>query len=172
MNRSETNRLKTEPPLAPRSLAKLILSFLSVFIVAMVGQIATLRSLNEWYVDLVKPGFTPPNAIFPLAWSLLYALMAMSFWRILRIPAGTTGRAAAIGLFLFQLALNAAWSWAFFGWRSPGAGLIVIAALDLAVALTLIRFYRLDRSAGLALVPYLAWILFATVLNASILALN
>lgn len=167
---SSANRPRS--PVSITAMLQLVIAVGLVFGVSMLGQLATLRSINDWYVDLVKPDFSPPNVVFPLVWSLLYALMALAFWRILRIFPEVSGRKSAIFIFLIQLALNLAWSWAFFGLKSPVAGLIVILALDIAVAATLDRFWRLDRLAGVMLAPYLLWIAFATMLNGAILALN
>lgn len=157
-------------PLASwRSLA---LAIVLVAAASALGQIATAPALTTWYPALLKPAFTPPNWLFPVAWTALYALMAFAFWRIRRLPAATEGRSVAVALFCGQLALNASWSWAFFGARNPAAGLAVILVLDVLVAATALRFWRLDRAASLALVPYLGWILFATALNGAIVWLN
>ena len=160
------------PASQPKSWRYLALAVTMVAAASILGQIATGPALKAWYPSLVKPAFTPPNWLFPVAWTTLYALMAYAFWRILRLPAATAGRSAAIALFSAQLALNALWSWAFFGARSPFAGLVVILALDLAVAITILRFWRLDRPAAAVLLPYLGWIVFATALNGAIVLLN
>ena len=115
-----------------------------------------------------KPAFTPPNWVFPVAWPLLYALMAVSLWRLWdRAPSGRE-RDVAIRLFLLQLALNFIWSPVFFAFHAVWGGLLVILALLLAVAATVRAAWRADRLAGALLVPYLAWICFATALNGAI----
>jgi tryptophan-rich sensory protein len=98
--------------------------------------------------------------------------MAVSFWRILRARPEAGPKGMAIGVFLAQLGLNVAWSWAFFGQRSPLMGLVVIGLLLLAIALNIRVFAKIDRAAGWALYPYLAWVGFATLLNAAIVFLN
>jgi tryptophan-rich sensory protein len=149
-----------------------LLAALPVVAAAAIGNRATLPAIPEWYAGLVKPSFNPPNGVFGPVWTLLYLAMILAFARVLRRPAATPGRNTAIGLFLAQLVLNAAWSVVFFGLRSPGAAIGVVLALDLAVVATIRAFGRLDRPAAFWLVPYLAWIAFATVLNVAVWHLN
>lgn len=143
-----------------------------VFAAATIGNLATMPAIPTWYAGLVKPSFNPPNWLFGPVWGLLYAMMAVAFWRILRLPAPTPGRSAAILVFLVQMALNALWSVAFFGAQSPPLGFAVIALLWLAIAATIALFARLDRVAAGLLVPYLAWVSFAALLNGAIWRLN
>ncbi len=161
-----------EPALTFPSLVKLALAVAVVVAVSVLGQLGTMRGLAGWYPALVKPGFTPPNWVFPVAWSALFALMAWAFWRVLRLPAATPGRSTAIALFASQLVLNVAWSWAFFGFRTPIAGLAVILALEIAIIATIRAFLRLDRPAAMMLWPYAGWVAYASVLNAAIVWLN
>jgi benzodiazapine receptor len=137
--------------------------------VAFVGSSVTLPKIPTWYAGLAKPWFTPPNAVFGPAWTILYVMMAVAAWRI---GTGTSARTRATALFILQLAFNAIWSPLFFGMEAPKLALAVIVALLIALAATLIAFWRIDRLAGLLLVPYLAWICYATALNAAIVALN
>jgi tryptophan-rich sensory protein len=142
-----------------------------VFFDSLIGQLATFPNLVPWYDSLTKPGFNPPTAVFGPAWTLLYALMALAFWRILILP-DQKGRKLAIGLFLAQLALNVVWAWAFFGAHSPLLGLIDIVPQFALIAATLVLFWRLDRLAGLCLLPLLLWVGFAAALNFEIWRLN
>ena len=142
-----------------------------VFLDSLLGQLATFPKLVPWYASLAKPGFNPPNAIFGPVWTLLYALMALAFWRILVLPE-QKGRKAAIGLFLAQLALNVLWSFAFFAAESPMLGLVDIVPQDVLVGATLVLFWRLDRFAGLCLLPLFLWVGFAGALNFEIWRLN
>jgi tryptophan-rich sensory protein len=160
------------PALSPRGLLLLVLAMLPPLAASVLGQIFTAVGLVGWYRTLHKPFFTPPDLVFPLVWTFLYALMAVSFWRILRAKPEAGPKGAAIGFFFVQLALNVAWSWAFFGQRSPLLGLVVIGALLVAIALNIRAFTKIDRAAGWALYPYLAWVGFATLLNAAIFFLN
>jgi benzodiazapine receptor len=137
--------------------------------VAFVGSFVTLPKIPTWYAGLAKPWFTPPNAVFGPAWTILYVMMAVAAWRI---GTGSPTRVRAIALFVVQLAFNAIWSPVFFGLEAPKLGLAVIVALLVSLAATLIAFWRIDRLAGLLLVPYLVWICYATALNTAIVALN
>ena len=141
-------------------------------VVAVSASLVTQPNIPTWYATLQKPGFTPPNWAFPVAWTLLYAMMAYALWRILSLPKTQPGRTGAIVAFFVQLALNGLWSFAFFGGQSPLAGLVVIAALIVAILATIRAFWRLDRTAALLLVPYLAWVSYATLLNGTIWRLN
>lgn len=140
--------------------------------VAAVGSMATTPAIPGWYRDLAKPGFTPPEAVFPVAWTVLYLMMAAALFRLWdRAPRGPE-RARALWLFGAQLALNAVWSPVFFGLRAPVAGLVVILALLVVLVLAVRAAFRADRAAGWLLVPYLAWICYASLLNAAIVRLN
>lgn len=138
-----------------------------VAIAFFLGNLATIPNLG-WYETLAKPSFNPPNWLFGPAWTVLYLLMAYAFYRVLRQPDYVPDRRGAIRAFLVQIGLNAAWSFAFFAAHSPAAGLVVILALLVAVAVTGWRFHAVDRRAGLCFVPYVVWVAFATTLNLSI----
>lgn len=142
-----------------------------VALVAVSASLVTRPNIPTWYAGLAKPAFTPPYWLFPVAWTLLYAMMAFAVWRILSLPRDRPGRSAAVAAFFAQLALNGLWSFAFFGAHSPLAGLAVILAL-VAILATMRLFWRLDRTAALLLAPYLAWVAYATVLNGAIWRLN
>ena len=143
-----------------------------VLAAALAGSAVTMPAIPTWYAGLAKPWFTPPNWLFGPAWTLLYALMAYAFWRILTLDRPADDKRAAILAFLVQIALNALWSFAFFGARAPGAGLVVIAALWVAITATIVAFARLDRVAAWLLAPYLAWTTFASALNIGVYVLN
>jgi benzodiazapine receptor len=153
-------------------LPRFLVSVLPVVLVAVSASLVTQPNIPTWYAGLQKPGFTPPNWAFPVAWTLLYAMMAYALWRILSLPKDRPGRSAAITLFFVQLALNGLWSFAFFGGQSPLAGLIVIAALIAAIVATIRAFRKLDRTAAFLLVPYLAWVAYAALLNGTIWRMN
>lgn len=136
--------------------------------VAAVGGAVTAPEIPTWYATLPKPSFTPPNAVFPVAWTLLYFLMGISLWRLWdRAPDGPDRR-WAIALFLVQLALNFAWSPVFFALHAVWVALSIIAAMILVLAAMLRFAFRADALAAWLLVPYLAWLCFASLLNASI----
>ena len=160
------------PALSLRGLGLLFVAILPSMVASVLGSLMTTPALVSWYPSLNKPFFTPPNLAFPLVWTFLFALMAISFWRILRAKpeAGPKGR--ALLAFLVQMALNIGWSYAFFASRSPMAGMVVISLLFVAIAWTIREFRGIDRPSGLALYPYLAWVGFAALLNGAIAAMN
>ena len=141
---------------------------LAGFLSAQVGGAA---DTNVWYDELIKPSINPPTLAFKLVWTLLYAMMGLAF-ALVCSAWGARGRMAAIVAFIVQLALNLAWSPLFFGAHQITAALVLILVLDLAVAVTIVLFWRIRTVAGLLLVPYLAWILFASVLTWEFLQLN
>ena len=143
----------------------------AVVAASVLGQLATFPNLAPWYAGLIKPSFNPPNWVFGPAWTTLYLLMAFAAWRVMRLPP-TPARRNALILFWAQLAFNVAWSWMFFAAHSPLLGLInIVPQLALVVA-TCVAFARLDRLAGLALVPLCAWVGYANTLNAAVWWLN
>jgi translocator protein len=154
-----------------RSGFALLACFALAFGAARLGSVLTTPSL-DWYETLAKPWFTPPNWAFPVAWTLLFALMAISLfmaWRVLGLRMRVH---RALLAFAVQLALNIAWSWAFFASRDPGLGVVVILGLILAIGWTMRKFSRLSRGAALLLVPYLVWVGYAALLNIAIWRLN
>jgi len=140
--------------------------------VGAVGSLATTPKIPTWYAGLAKPAWTPPDAVFPIAWTTLYVLMAVALWRLWQLHTPSPERRRAILLWFLQLALNAIWSPVFFGMEAPGAALVVVIALWLAIAAAIWASARIDRMAAWLLAPYLAWVSYATALNAAIVALN
>jgi tryptophan-rich sensory protein len=136
-----------------------------------VGSYATLPEIPTWYATLAKPSFNPPNWIFGPVWTTLYILMALAAWLVWR-TAGWPGAAGALGLFLFQLALNLAWSFIFFAWHRLGLALVEVLVLLAAIVATALAFRRHSRLAALLLIPYICWVTFASLLNAMIWRLN
>lgn len=126
---------------------------------------------DEWYRGLKKPAWNPPNWLFGPVWTLLYLLMAIAAWLVWR-EHGVLAAAPALAFFVLQLVLNAAWSWLFFGRHAIAGALVDILILWVTILITLVLFWRLVPAAGALLLPYLAWVSFATILNATILALN
>ena len=157
-------------PLSP--LPRLALAVLPVAAASLTGALITAPNIPTWYAGLAKPAFAPPNWLFAPAWTTLYAMMALAFWRILSLVPGTLGRAGAIAAFLVQLALNAAWTPVFFGLHSPRGGLAVIGILLVTILVAIRRVWPLDRTAAGLLVPYAAWVAFATALTAEVARLN
>lgn len=139
--------------------------------VGILSGLATAGSLQTWYVDLVKPSFNPPSWVFGPVWTTLYLLMGIALARLWRCP-DTSSRHRAIGFFLIQLVLNGLWSLVFFGAHAPGAALGVLIALIVSLMACMGFAWRTDRGATALLVPYLAWVSFAGVLNAALWQLN
>jgi benzodiazapine receptor len=158
-------------PTRVRPISAALLSTLPVIVAAVAGSLITAPNIAGWYAGLAKPSFNPPNWIFGPVWSALYLAMAYAFYRVVTTTDVRLRRTAVVA-FLVQIALNGAWSFAFFGAHNPMLGLAVVLALWSAVLGTLLLFWRIDRTAGWLLVPYLAWVSFATVLNAAIVRLN
>lgn len=126
---------------------------------------------GDWYANLRKPAFNPPGWVFGPVWTLLYVMMGASAWLVWR-RTGFKHAGTALGLFILQLILNAIWTPLFFGLKSPGASLVVIVGLWVAILATALAFKNRSRLAALLLLPYLVWVSFATVLNASLWYLN
>jgi tryptophan-rich sensory protein len=135
------------------------------------GAIASRRGIRVWYRFLRKPPFQPPPQAFAPVWTALYALMAYSAWRVSEAP-DSNARRRALGLWWTQLALNAAWSPLFFGLRRPRLALADLALLLAAIGGYTAAARRVDRTAAAAMTPYLAWTLFAGVLNEEIVRRN
>lgn len=140
------------------------------YLIAAVGAWSTATSVHTWYATLSKPSFTPPNWVFGPAWTLLYALIALAGWRVWRRD-GFADR-PAWRAYALQLLLNLAWSALFFALRRPAWALADILLLLSAIAVNAALFWRRDAWAGVLLLPYLAWVGFATTLNAAIVTLN
>lgn len=136
-----------------------------VFITSLAG--AFFRP-GQWYKDLAKPSWTPPDWLFPVAWGLLYVAMAYAAWRVWDLA----GLGPAVAVWCVQLVFNAGWSAVFFGLRRPGFALIELSGLWWSVAATLYLFAQIDLIAALLIAPYLAWVSFAGLLNAEIVRLR
>lgn len=133
----------------------------------IAGTVFTMQAIPEWYAFLNKPSFSPPNWLFGPVWTLLYFMMGTAAWMVWRRQG-----VGALKVFWLQLALNAAWTPLFFGLQNPLAGLVCIALMWLAIVWTIVGFWRVSRPAALLLLPYLAWVSFATALNYAIWTLN
>lgn len=135
-----------------------------------VGALATTPNIGGWYADLVRPSWTPPSWVFGPVWTVLYLMMAVSVWLVWRRRDRNVSRPLA--LFAVQLTLNVGWSWLFFGLHAPLVALIEIVILWIAIAATIVSFWRYSRPAAILLIPYLAWLTYATTLNFGFWQLN
>jgi tryptophan-rich sensory protein len=155
-----------------KDILKLIASIVICYLAARIAAVSTSTSIQTWYVTLNKPFFTPPNWLFAPVWLTFYTLLGISLFLIWRQGFHNPQVKIAVVIFGVQLILNTFWSIAFFGLQSPLAGLIVIIFLWIAIAMTIIKFLPLSKSAGLVLIPYILWVSFAAALNAAIVMLN
>lgn len=156
-----------------RTLARwLLLCVPGVLILGTLsGWASGSASDDPWFAALAKPAIYPPGATFGIVWPILYVMMG---WALALVAAtyGSPHRRAALWAFAVQLVLNLAWSPTFFAAHRIGAAQAILLALDVALIATIVLFFRVRRAAGLLLLPYLAWALFATLLNWQFLQLN
>jgi tryptophan-rich sensory protein len=138
------------------------------FAVAATG---ALFPIDQWFDELSRPSWAPPNYVFGPVWTVLYLCMAVSAWLVWRQD-GLQHATLPLTMFLVQLALNAAWSWLFFGLHRIDWAMLDIVLLLVAIVLTMVLFARRNRVASALLVPYLLWVTFATALNFAYLRLN
>ena len=133
------------------------------FAAAATGAVAT-SSAGSFYEQLTRPGWAPPAALFGPVWTVLYFLMGIAAWLVWR-ERGFAGARVALSLFFVQLALNGLWSWLFFNWQRGAWALGEVLLLWVVIFATLVAFWRVRPLAGMLLVPYLAWVSFATALT-------
>lgn len=155
-------------PTVRAGLPALLLSVAVCYLAAAIGAVASVEA-RSFYAELTRPAWAPPGWVFGPVWSVLYTLMAVSLWRLLRV--GLAARRARV-LFGAQLAVNALWSWTFFAWRDGALALGTVVVLLALVAATAWHAGRHDRLAGALLWPYLAWVGFATALTGAVWRLN
>jgi translocator protein len=174
---------------------KLILSILICEIAGVIGSFFTTPAIQGWYYFLNKPSFSPPNWLFAPVWTILFLLMGVSLYLVwsknfaANIPAdandkkiwnpiskklwfGSWREENAVLIFTLQLILNILWSVIFFGLQSPGFAFVEILMLWIAILYAIVNFYRISKTAAYLLIPYLAWVSFAALLNFSIWQLN
>jgi tryptophan-rich sensory protein len=138
----------------------------------VIGSVFTAPNVPTWYATLTKPSFNPPDWVFAPVWIFLFFLMGVSLFLVIR--GGIKGRDVKIAVWLFavQLVLNVLWTLIFFGLKMPFLAFIEIILLWVAILFTIIRFFPISKPAGYLLIPYIAWVSFAAVLNLSISILN
>jgi tryptophan-rich sensory protein len=158
-----------EPPGISKQVLVLAGFLAASFLVAALGSLATFDNVNGWYATADKAPWSPPNWIFGPVWTFLYTAIAVSAWLVWRKQAPGTPR--ALKIYGIQLALNLAWTPVFFGLYPAIGGaalwlaLAIIVALIAAVAVTVLSFGPISRTAGLLLLPYVSWLVFAATLN-------
>jgi translocator protein len=149
----------------------IIPAILAPLIVGFLGSLLTTPAIDGWYKIINKPSFNPPNWIFSPVWTLLFILMGISLFLILKKPKSHY-RKKAIIVFSLQLALNLFWSFLFFFLKSPNLAFLEIIILWFFILATILYFWRLSRLAAYLLIPYLSWVSFASILNYYIWRLN
>lgn len=152
-------------------LLKFLISILLPLGVGAIAGIATAQAIPEWYEALNRPSFNPPNWIFGPVWTTLYILMGVSLFLIWKQDVSKE-RNVAILIFLLQLLLNFVWSFIFFYFKMIGFALVEIVLLWINIVVMLVLFYKIKPVASYINIPYLLWVTFAAVLNASYYFLN
>ncbi len=153
------------------SILKLITSLALPLAVGAIAGHFTAMAIPDWYATLNRPSFNPPNWLFGPVWTTLYILMGISIFMVWSLAPGKERNMALI-VFVAQLALNFAWSFLFFYFKTPGFALVEIIALWMSIIFMLILFYKVKPIAAYINFPYLLWVSFATVLNAAYYKLN
>lgn len=138
----------------------------------VMGAFFTTPAIPTWYAELTKPALTPPSWIFAPVWTTLFALMGIAVFLVWQRGWRRKDVRVALGVFVFQLCLNTAWSIIFFGFKNPGFALFEIILLWFAIVWTIIFFARISKAAAVLLVPYIVWVSFAAYLNYMIWMLN
>jgi tryptophan-rich sensory protein len=149
-----------------------VVVFCAILLAIAGGESFIVKSGMDWYQTLQKPIFNPPGWVFGPVWTLLYILMAVSFFIVWKSGAQNAKGKTAIACFIFQLVFNFLWTPIFFGLKQPFIALGDIVILWLAVLATMSSFFRVSKTAGALLVPYFLWISFAAILNGAICMLN
>jgi benzodiazapine receptor len=154
----------------PKQVLGLVAWLVVTFMAAGIGSAASINA-DPFYRQLVRPAWAPPPSIFGPVWTALYALMGVAAWWVWR-SGGFRAARTALSVFLVQLAVNALWSWLFFGWHLGALAFADIVLLWALIVATLIAFWRVRPLAGAFLMPYLLWVSFAAVLNYRVWQLN
>lgn len=151
-------------------MIKLIICILLCLSAGLIGSIFTMPAINSWYIYLNKPSFNPPGWLFGPVWTTLYILMGISLYLFLNSKKKKP--LYSIDVFALQLLLNFMWSIIFFGFKNILFAFINIFFLWVLILMTILKFYKVNKTSGLLLIPYLLWVTFAAILNFSILILN
>ncbi|MBO0352388.1 tryptophan-rich sensory protein [Muricauda ruestringensis] len=155
-----------------KRIVYITISVLVCLAIGFLSSIATQSSVNDWYVTLNKPSFTPPNYLFAPVWTALYIMMGVAAGIVWSKGYHHIWVKTALYHFVFQLLLNALWSIVFFGLKNPLGGMVVILALLTMIILTIKWFRVISKPAALLMVPYVLWVAFASALNYKIWELN
>jgi len=151
---------------------KFLISVITPQLAGLIGSLATMPKIDGWYATLEKSALNPPGFVFAPVWTTLYLMMGVAFFLVWTNRRDKFEFRFAAFIFFLQLVVNTSWSIAFFGLESPVLALAVIAWLWLLIVLNIVLFYRLNKWAGLLLIPYLLWVSFASYLNYMVWILN
>ena len=155
-----------------KSLITLIISIALPLLAGFIGSLFTTPSIPTWYAGLLKPALNPPSWIFGPVWTTLFICMGVALFLVLSDDIRKKNVKIALGFSVFQLGLNVLWSYLFFGIHNPGLAFVDIVCLWLSILATLVLFSKISKTAAWLLVPYLAWVSFASYLNYMIWTLN
>lgn len=155
-----------------KDVTKLVISIAIPQLAGLIGSWFTFSSIPTWYASLIRPELAPPNWVFGPVWTTLFLLMGVAVFLVWRQGFEKMNIKVALIIFAVQLVLNVFWSVLFFGLQNPGASLVEIFFLWLAILVNLVVFYKISRTAAWLLVPYLLWVSFAAFLNYSFWVLN
>jgi len=155
-----------------KKVLRFIISIIICQSAGIFGSLFTFEAVPDWYITLEKPFFAPPNWIFGPVWIILYFLMGVSLYIVWKDELKSKTRNVFFVVFGIQLILNALWSLLFFGLKSPLLGLIDILILDVMLVVTIFYAKRVSKYAAMLLIPYMVWIIIASVLNYAIMVLN
>ena len=158
--------------LKTKKALQLIVSIIIAQLAGGICALFTTPAIPTWYAGLVKPALNPPSWIFAPVWTTLFILMGIAAFLIFQKGWQRKEVRFALGVYALQLALNAKWSWLFFGLHNPGLAFIELCFLWFAILWTMLLFYKLSKPAAYLLVPYILWVSFAAYLNYSIWQLN
>lgn len=147
---------------------KLLVSLAAPLLIGVIGSYFTRPSITNWYANLAKPEFSPPNWVFGPVWTLLYVLMGISAYLIWRKGLKNKAVQLTLAIFIFQLFLNSFWSLLFFGIHSPGVAFTEILSLWFAILALILASFQVSKLAAYLLIPYLLWVSFASYLNYAI----
>jgi len=162
-----------EKKIKMNKVSKILVVVVTCLVVGYFSGMVTRSAITTWYPTLIKPSFNPPNWFFAPVWTMLYTMMGVAAGLVWdRMEQEKELVKKALVSFAIQLALNALWSYLFFGLKNPMLAGIEIIILWLMIYETYVKFVKINKTAGYLLIPYLLWVSFASVLNASIWWLN
>ena len=154
-----------------KSILPLLVFILITLFAGFIGSLFTTPSIASWYAFINKPSFSPPNWLFAPVWSLLYILMGIAAFLIWQKRDNLKTKPALM-FYGIQLILNTFWSIIFFGMHNPGLAFLEIIILWTFILITLIKFYKINKTSGILFIPYLIWVSFASILNFAVWMLN